>query len=194
MWYLQSKQPQPKELHSNRRMKLGIFKNMKTPPFIRRFIFIPLSLILSLSVWGQSDELPTLAPYFTAIIVSDLDSSILWYQTHLAFSVDNKVVMPERGFGQANLTNGKMKLELIQLNSALDPASAIPDYTSKTRLQGIFKFGFAVDDFEGWLAALKSSDVRFHGDVVTDPVSDVRMIIMLDPDGNRIQLFENTGE
>jgi len=34
------------------------------------------------------------------------------------------------------------------------------------------------------------SKVDFNGGVVEDPVSGKKMVIILDPDGNRIQLFE----
>ena len=98
--------------------------------------------------------------------------------------------MPEYGFEQTNLTNGAMNLELIQLQSAVSPNEAIPNYSAKTRLQGIFKIGLQVQQFDKWMAHLQKLEVRFHGGVVTDPISAKRMVIILDPDGNRIQLFE----
>lgn len=149
-----------------------------------------LCLFLTSSLWAQEVERPNLQPYFVAIIVSDLDSSLNWYQKKLGFTIENELRLPERGLGQANLTNGQMKLELIELATALAPSESIPDYGPKTKLQGLFKFGFTTPDFDEWMEYLQQQEVSFQGDVVQDPVRRVRMIIVLDPDGNRIQLFE----
>lgn len=171
---------------------------MKVSVFIRRFFIRSISLALactiSLSGWSQSKDLADLSPFFTAIIVQDIDSSIFWYQEKLRFEVEDQLSLPERGFAQANLSNGQMKLELIQLESAIDPATALPNYTSKTRMHGIFKFGFEVKGFDAWQEHLKAVQAQFYGEVVSDPTSGVRMIIILDPDGNRIQLFEQKAE
>ena len=158
------------------------------------FSLLALLLILCCSpvhgVSAQEEKLPKPEPYFAALIVSDLEISNTWYQSTLGFEVITTKAMPEYGFEQTNLTNGAMNLELIQLQSAVSPNEAIPNYSAKTRLQGIFKIGLQVQQFDKWMVHLQKLEVRFHGDVVTDPVSAKRMVIILDPDGNRIQLFE----
>lgn len=93
-------------------------------------------------------------------------------------------------FSIINLKKGKAALELIQLSGTLSPADIVPDYTSKTRIYGFFKMGFQVTDLDTWVSFLKEKQVEFNGDVVTDLVTNKRMVITLDPDGNRIQLFE----
>ncbi len=47
-----------------------------------------------------------------------------------------------------------------------------------------------VTDFEKWIDHLTNEKVDFYGSVVTDDTTGKRMVIITDPDGNRIQIFE----
>ncbi len=130
-----------------------------------------------------------LEPYFNAILVEDIETSRTWYKDVLGFEVvlESEITT---GFTILNLRKGDSALELIQLPGALSPKEAIENYHSKTRIHGFFKMGFQVDDLDEWVSFLREKKVKFNGDVVQDPVTDKRMLIILDPDGNRIQLFE----
>lgn len=150
-------------------------------------------LIIALAgytAYGQADELAGPSPYFSALIVKDMDASISWYMEMLGYEVVDQKNLKEMKFRQANLKRGASALELIELGSAIDPADVVDGYNAKTKLHGIFKIGFTVVDFDQWLAYLQSANAEFHGDVVADPVTGNRMVIVKDPDGNRIQLFE----
>ncbi|MEP1601213.1 VOC family protein [Ekhidna sp.] len=128
---------------------------------------------------------------FTAVIVENMDTSIVWYSKILGFEVLNKIdMMEERGFKQSNLKKGETLLELIELSRAVNPQEAIPDYNSKTRLQGFFKIGFRVINFQSWMDHFNNSKIDFYGGIVNDPISGKQMVIITDPDGNRIQIFE----
>lgn len=139
---------------------------------------------------AQTDALPPLAPYFSALIVENIDTSISWYTNTLGFEVLNNKDYPEMGFKQANLKTGQTAIELIELNRALSLPDVLPDYNKKTRTIGIFKIGFSVADFDRWLLHLEAAGANFYGHVVKDKTSEKKMIIILDPDGNRIQIFE----
>ncbi|MFY0601146.1 MAG: VOC family protein [Cyclobacteriaceae bacterium] len=154
-------------------------------------LFIIISLVwLSISGYAQADLMDDLEAYFSAMIVSDIDSSISWYSNALGFEVINKVEFKERGFKQSNLKKGKILIELIELDNAVSPKDAIPDYSSKTRLIGFFKTGFLVSNFDKWMIHLESQNIKFHGQIVTDEKTGKKMAIVKDPDGNRIQIFE----
>ncbi|WP_456462451.1 VOC family protein [Reichenbachiella sp.] len=157
---------------------------------MRILIYIWLIFVLSMSSQAQNTPPNDLTPYFNAIIVSNMDSSLVWYQQTLGYEVLNSKQFPEMGFKQANLKKGNASLELIELNSAIDPKELIPNYDSKTKVLGLFKLGFQVDDFDLWIAFLKLKQVSFNGGVVKDETTGNRMVIILDPDSNRIQLFE----
>ena len=144
----------------------------------------------SIGIAQQQVEELELIPGFTAIIVEDINRSSDWYQGILGYQLIQSNTNNDIGLSQFNLKRGMHSLELIQLESAQDPEEVIEGYNQKSKLLGIFKTGFMVKDFDKWMDYLKEKRVTFHGSVVRDPVSDKQMIIILDPDGNRIQLFE----
>ncbi|MDY8138234.1 VOC family protein [Aquimarina sp. 2201CG5-10] len=152
---------------------------------------ISVLLLISITGYSQDKNLSDLKPYFTAIVVSDIDVSIQWYEDKLGFKVRNKTEVEERGLKQANLQRADAIIELIQLKSSLSPKDILKEKPRGTFINGYFKFGFAVSDFDQWIKHLSESKAEFHGSVVKDPVSGKKMIIIKDPDGNRIQLFEN---
>jgi catechol 2,3-dioxygenase-like lactoylglutathione lyase family enzyme len=152
---------------------------------------IIFSLILvSFVSYGQRESLPNPEAYFSAIIVNDIESSITWYSNNFGFKVLNKIVSEEKGFKQASLKCGNILIELIELKSSLSPKNILENHPKKTKIDGFFKFGFLVSEFDKWVAYLKKSKVEFHGSVVTDGLSGKKMLLIKDPDGNRIQLFE----
>ena len=108
----------------------------------------------------------------------------------LGTTVLNRFESAERGFKQSNLKRGNLLIELIELVDAISPKEEIQHYSQKTRMPGLFKVGFMVSDFDTWMTHLKNDTVDFYGNIVTDPASGKRMVILKDPDGNRIQLFE----
>ena len=155
-----------------------------------------LILVLSFSLipfhsYTQQKNIPELEAYFSALIVEDIDSSLMWYTKMLGFKITDKRELPEIGLKQSNLEHGNAQIELIELNSALKPKEVIPDHNSKTRLIGLFKIGFLVSEFDKLIDHLKENNVKFHGTVVINEATGKRMVIIKDPDENRIQIFEN---
>lgn len=136
---------------------------------------------------AQEKKLPPLQACCSAIIVNDLETSREWYSSILGFELTNDFKSEERGISIANLSQGSTRLELIEI-----VGSVPPDSLSKgtSRLQGIFKFGMRTGDFDVWAAHLIESDPSLQDQIVTDPVTRKRMLVIRDPDGNRIQLFE----
>jgi catechol 2,3-dioxygenase-like lactoylglutathione lyase family enzyme len=157
---------------------------------MKRAIIIFNLILVSFIGYAQSDSLPPPEAYFSAIIVNDIDASIDWYSSNFGFEVLNRVELEGKGLRQANLKCGNTLIELIELTSSVSPQSLLEDHPKKTKIDGFFKFGFLVSEFEKWVDALKQSEVEFYGDVVTDDLSGKRMLLVKDPDGNRIQLFE----
>jgi len=157
---------------------------------MKKTLIIIIFILVSFISYGQSEPLPNPEAYFSAIIVNDIETSISWYSNNFGFKVLNKIKSEEKGFKQANLKCGNMLMELIELESSLSPKSLLENHPKKTKIDGFFKFGFLVSEFEKWVDALKQSKVEFYGDVVTDNLSGKKMLIIKDPDGNRIQIFE----
>ena len=128
--------------------------------------------------------------FFTSIIVLDIEASAEWYQQALEMELIALNHYPDYGFSQANLRNNDLQLELIQTAKTIAASSILEDSPAKSRISGLFKIGMAIDQFEQTIDRLQTLGVEFQGSIVQDPVSGRRMIIALDPEGNRIQLFE----
>ncbi|MGH1364567.1 MAG: VOC family protein [Calditrichia bacterium] len=156
----------------------------------RILVILSCLMLLPFFSYAQNESTQDLEAYFSAIIVSDLDSSINWYSTSLGFEVVNKVESTERGFKQSNLKRGSTLLELIELDRAVSLKDTVSNYSDKMRFIGFFKIGFLVSDFDKWIDRLTGNNVDFYGNVVTDNSSGKRMVIITDPDYNRIQIFE----
>lgn len=158
---------------------------------MKRLVAFTLTALVGWSAFGQAKELSDPTPNFSALIVKDIDVSLAWYTDMLGYTILDQKDVKEMNFRQANLKRGSSAIELIELGKAIDPAAVIEGYSEKTKIQGIFKIGFTVSDFDDWISHLETSNAEFHGSVVSDPVSGKRMVIIKDPDGNRVQLFEN---
>ncbi|MDX1478864.1 MAG: VOC family protein [Saprospiraceae bacterium] len=142
--------------------------------------------LLSAQTSSDTSSLPV--PSFLAIIVSDIDTSIDWYQEVLGLTLRNRIDVAERGLRQANLHSPTTQLELIQLDAAVPPDTLLAARPG-ARLTGFFKFGFTVPDLDAMIRRCEIKGITV-GNVVGVPETGKRMTIIRDPDGNRIQLFE----
>ena len=157
---------------------------------MKKFCLTSLFLFVTFLSFGQRKNLSNPEPYFSAIIVNDIERSITWYTKNFGLKVLNKTVSQERGFKQANLTSKGLLIELIEINASAQPNKLLEKYPKKTKIDGFFKFGFLVSNFDKWVTQLKLNEVKFNGSVVTDNLTGKKMLLINDPDGNRIQLFE----
>lgn len=128
-------------------------------------------------------------PHFSAIIVMNMDTSISWYTQVLMLEVINKTELPERGIRQANLRNDYVAIELIELKDVIRLDTVLQS-AGTNKITGIFKIGFVVDDFDSWMKSIQKQNPEVHGNVVKDHLTGKKMVILLDPDGNRVQFFE----
>ena len=162
-------------------------------PFRMRklWLFIAGLLLFNFSC-AQVDVEQNLQFQFVSLIVKDVSSSVEWYSEVMGFSLEKEFVNEERGLKIANLSNEQGAIELIEISGSVSPEDAIPNFSKKLRIHGIFKVGFGVKDFDTWIAKFHERSVEFQGEVVQDPVSGNRMVVVLDPDGNRLQFFERT--
>ena len=152
------------------------------------FLFVSLCLMTPNCL--SQENTSSIQPYFSAIIVSDIENSIDWYSKRFNFTVISRTNLEERGFKQANLKIDSFLLELIEIEGTFDAKKAIEENTEYKFVQGFFKIGFQVNDLNFWIEHLKNEKTDFFGDVVSDPNSGKKMLIIKDPDGNYIQLFE----
>jgi uncharacterized glyoxalase superfamily protein PhnB len=151
-------------------------------------IVLVIILISGFSVC-QSKKLDDLQPYFIAITVSNIDTSIAWYENNFRAKLLNRAASQERGLNQANLKGPGLLIELVKLNSSISKEEIKKQFGNKGT-QSFTKFGFKVKDFDGWYSYLKNKKVKFIGHTVRDDLTGKRMFLISDHDGNIFQIFE----
>lgn len=114
-------------------------------------------------------------------IVADVDRAVGFYTDKLGFAVAQRF-----GPAMAILEQGDLRLWL-----AGPPASAsrpMPDGAQPVPGGGWGRFVLTVEDLESLVARLTGEGVTFRNTIVTGPGG--RQILVQDPDGNLIELFE----
>ena len=117
-------------------------------------------------------------------IVSDVDTAIAFYCTHLGF---REVMHPSPAF--AMLSRGDLRLVLSAPNPAAGGGQPMPD----GRVQepgGWNRFAVEVDDLAATVEKLRNAGARFRNDIVTGVGG--KQILVDDPSGNPIELFQPT--
>jgi catechol 2,3-dioxygenase-like lactoylglutathione lyase family enzyme len=117
-------------------------------------------------------------------IVHDVDAAIAFYTLHLGFHVD---MHPAPAF--AMLSRGDLRLVLSAPNSQGGGGQRMPDGT-EPQPGGWNRFAIQVEDLEAEVARLRERGVHFRNDIVTGVGG--KQILVDDPSGNPIELFEPT--
>jgi hypothetical protein len=137
---------------------------------------------------SQSVQSLDMKPYFSAVIVKNVDTSSLWYQSVLMLKVKNRINDTARGFRVEILESSQLLIELIENKLWLDPKSILKDKPEGTQMQGFFKIGFKVSDVDACVTYLKNLKINVER-IYKEP-SGKRNFLINDPDGNLLQFFE----
>lgn len=117
-------------------------------------------------------------------IVIDVDTSITFYREHLGFHVD---MHPAPAF--AMLSRGELRLVLSAPNPAGGGGQPMPDGTNQEP-GGWNRFAIEVSDLAAIVESLKKAGAHFRNEIVNGVGG--KQIILDDPSGNPIELFEPT--
>jgi catechol 2,3-dioxygenase-like lactoylglutathione lyase family enzyme len=117
-------------------------------------------------------------------IVHDVDAAIAFYTERLGFTL---VMHPAPAF--AMLTRGDLRLVLSAPNPSGGGGQSMPDGT-KPEPGGWNRFAIEVTDIAATVAQLRAAGVHFRNDIVTGVGG--KQILVDDPSGNPIELFEPT--
>jgi len=115
-------------------------------------------------------------------IVRDVDSAIEFYCKHFAF---REMMHPAPAF--AMLERDDLRLVLSKSNPEAGGGQAMPDET-KQEPGGWNRFSIEVKDLENTVSALRKAGARFRNEIVKGVGG--KQIIVEDPSGNPIELFE----
>lgn len=114
-------------------------------------------------------------------IVNDVDACVEFYTQLLGF--DTVMHTPD---AFAMLSKGSLHL-LLNKPGAGGAGQTMPD-GAKPSPGGWNRFHLEVQDLESVIQELKSKNAKFRNEVVTAPAG--KQILLLDPSGNLIELFE----
>src|SRR5262245_51461334 len=115
-------------------------------------------------------------------IVNDIDAGIAFYCQHLGFK---EMMHPAPAF--AMLTRGDLRLVLSAPNPSAGGGQPMPD-GRKQQPGGWNRFAIEVVDLEATVAVLRGAGARFRNEIVAGVGG--KQILLEDPSGNPIELFE----
>jgi len=115
-------------------------------------------------------------------IVNDVDAAIDFYTKRLGFKLEMHPAPPF-----AMLSRGDLRLVLSAPNPSAGGGQAMPDGRVQTP-GGWNRFAIEVKELASMVAELRRNGARFRNDIVTGVGG--RQIIVEDPSGNPIELFE----
>ena len=91
------------------------------------------------------------------------------------------------GIKQSNLRRGEMWIELLEIETAAAPENVVPGYTDKTKLVGIFKAGFFVNEFDQWVQHLSPP----ASSIVTDELPGKKCLSSKTPTATGLRFLKN---
>ena len=114
-------------------------------------------------------------------IVDDVDAAISFYTRHLGFGVE---MHPAPGF--ASLSRGDLRL-LLNARGAGGAGQAMPD-GRRPEPGGWNRIQLEVRDLAGEVERMRDAGARFRNEIVSGRGG--KQILLEDPSGNPIELFE----
>jgi len=115
-------------------------------------------------------------------IVHDVDAAIEFYTAQLGFTLEMHPAPPF-----AMLSRGDLRLVLSAPSPVGGGGQSMPDGT-QPQPGGWNRFAIQVDDLSAIVARLRGAGARFRNEIVTGVGG--KQIILEDPSGNPIELFE----
>lgn len=128
----------------------------------------------------ESHAMPTV---WVRYIVDDVDAAIAFYSGQLGFKVD---LHPGPGF--AALSRGDLQLLMNTPSGGGGASQAMPD-GRKPQPGGWNRIQLRVDDLAHEVERLRRAGVHFRNDIVNG--NGGKQILLDDPSGNAIELFES---
>lgn len=139
-----------------------------------------LTLAVALALWFAPIQAATAdARTFVAVETADIARAEAWYADVFDARLVNSFSEPT--YEQRILRGNDLIVELVQRKPPREPHSA--------EALGLMKAGVVVDDFEARFQRWQGEGVRMLGRRIHDDALNLDTILLVDPDGNMIQIF-----
>jgi catechol 2,3-dioxygenase-like lactoylglutathione lyase family enzyme len=125
---------------------------------------------------------------FFALSVADVEKSAKWYTDKLGLSVAMRAPKTNK-MAVVLLGGGGLIVELVQHADSKPLSQIAPSMKETVLIQGIFKVGVVVDDFDKTLAALRERKVEIAFGPYLASGEQSANVIIRDNGGNLIQIF-----
>ena len=150
-------------------------------------LILGLLIGLSIAVHSQQASSFRVDPYFSALIVKNIDSSANWYRSVLGLKT-RSLPGTSQGIKVAILESPQIIIEIIENSAWLDPNEVLKGKPEGTRLHGYFKMGFKVTSMDSFIEYLNKLNITIPRIYKDD--SGKRNFLIEDPDKNLVQFFE----
>jgi catechol 2,3-dioxygenase-like lactoylglutathione lyase family enzyme len=147
-------------------------------------LLVALLVCLPTMANAQDEEtIATIQGSYFAVIVSDAEAALNWYQTVLGLTESSRTA--ERGrYDIINMAGPGLFVELLEL----DAAAARPG----GQIEGPFKVGMLVDDLTAFAAALPAAVSQ--AEIVYDRKNSMLVLQLKDPDNNTVQVMQKVDD
>ena len=115
-------------------------------------------------------------------IVDDVEAAVSWYTTHLGFTLLSK-----HAPAFADVARGSLRLLLSGATSSA--GRPMPD-GERPMPGGWNRIHLVIDNLPDEVARLRAAGVKFRNDIVAGPGGS--QILLMDPAGNLVELFQPT--
>ena len=157
---------------------------MQQHRFLGIFLF---SFLFNLSAFGQ-DQDSDFSISEVKMIVRDIVQTGKWYVKNLNFEVKKA---KSREF--VILTNGDFTLHMVTHKRTILPYQVqLPP--NKERINGFYELGFTSSDLDSLMYQFEGRGIRYAKDYGFDPDYNTETVTLIDPDGNRVKLFQEHKE
>ncbi len=153
-------------------------------------LFLLILFTYNFSQTSKPVEYETEGSHFFAISVQNLEESVKWYTNVFGLEVAKELSWNE-GANQIRILKGNnLVVELISVPGIKSLEDLTPKLERDFLLKGLFKTGFFVKDAESLFNKLKEKEVSFRGEIFIEEELNQKSFIVLDNNGNRIQIFQ----
>ena len=121
--------------------------------------------------------------HHVAIIVSDIEKSLEFYDLTLGFKVNKKTFREERNSWKVDIVKDDVELELF----TFPDATARPSYTEAI---GLRHLAFKVDNIEELHHEFKSKNISVE-EIRVDHLTGKKFFFFADPDNQPLEIYES---